>query len=173
MRRLNAERPQHLIVLFVLEIVRTFLTIKEKPVKIKVSRENFWFYARAGYWVCVGLFVVDVVVGLYMVDNWSKVPGLLGWMVWGFLTTTGFIFWLIFRRRALREEARWSETEGGVRGSRAEVLRDFIYSWVGILIVGIAGVVVQFTGAGVPLILSAFFAVVVFLVSYPVERTAP
>lgn len=138
-----------------------------QPVKIEVSADNFRSVARRLYWICVGLFVMDLAVGVYLVDDWGTAPGLLGWSVWGFLTTDGLILWYVFRKKALEHRIRWRNADTSVAELPAETLRSLIYSWAGILIVGVAGMIVEFTEAGLPFVLSAGLGSVCLVVSYP------
>lgn len=145
---------------------------RDPLLKIEVSSENFGSVARRSYWVCVGLFVMDLAIGVYLVDDWGTVPGLVGWLVWGFVMMGGLILWYVFRKRALEREIQiWRhEPETSVKILPVDVFRDWIYSWAGILIVGIAGMVIRYTEAGVLLALSAGIGGICFLVSYPTKE---
>lgn len=142
----------------------------ERPVRIEVSAENFGSVVRTSYWICVGLFVMDLAIGLYLVDDWGTVPGLVGWLVWGFLMLDGLIIWYVFRKRALERQMRWRKAEAFIDALPTETLQNLIYSWAGILIVGAAGMIVEFTEAGLLFILSAGIGSICLLVSYPANE---
>lgn len=139
----------------------------ERPVKIEVSAENFVAVVHTLYWVCVGLFVMDLAVGIYLVDDWGAAPGLGGWLVWGFLMLDGLALWYVFRKRVLERQMWWRNGETAVDEVLAETIRNLMYSWAGILVVGAAGMIVEFTDAGLLLVVSAGVGSICLIVSYP------
>lgn len=134
--------------------------------ELKVTKSNVGRLALTAFSIAVGLFLVDIVISLFVIDNWWVAPGLVGWLIWGLVAADGLVMWYLFRRKALNRLRLASAAEDLPDRVPALLLRDLILSWAGFLIVGVAGYVGEFAGAGVLLVLAPIIASVCLIVSY-------